>query len=76
MATIGAVSNPDQQNITSARRPQPLARQAAVGARRGDDPIDHPHAAAKAALGRPPSVHALGKGQPGTKTRRNKKTDG
>ena len=44
MATIGAVSNPDQQNISSARparnalaRPPPSVRGVAM------NPIDHPH---------------------------------
>jgi large subunit ribosomal protein L2 len=78
MATIGAVSNPDQQNINigKAGRNRWLGRRPSV---RGVamNPIDHPHGGGEGRTsgGRHP-VTPWGKGTKGTKTRRNKKTDG
>ena len=78
MATIGAVSNPDQQNINigKAGRNRWLGRRPSV---RGVamNPIDHPHGGGEGRTsgGRHP-VTPWGKGTKGTKTRRHKKTDG
>jgi large subunit ribosomal protein L2 len=78
MATVGAVSNPDQQNINigKAGRNRWLGRRPSV---RGVamNPIDHPHGGGEGRTsgGRHP-VTPWGKGTKGTKTRRNKKTDG
>ena len=78
MATIGAVSNPDQQNINigKAGRNRWLGKRPSV---RGVamNPIDHPHGGGEGRTsgGRHP-VTPWGKGTKGTKTRRNKKTDG
>jgi large subunit ribosomal protein L2 len=78
MATIGAVSNPDQQNINigKAGRSRWLGKRPSV---RGVamNPIDHPHGGGEGRTsgGRHP-VTPWGKGTKGTKTRHNKKTDG
>jgi large subunit ribosomal protein L2 len=78
MATIGAVSNPDQQNISlgKAGRNRWLGRRPAV---RGVamNPIDHPHGGGEGRTsgGRHP-VTPWGKPTKGKKTRHNKKTDG
>jgi large subunit ribosomal protein L2 len=77
MATIGAVSNPDEQNtvIGKAGRNRWLGRRPSV---RGVamNPIDHPHGGGegKTSGGRHP-VTPWGKGTKGTKTRHNKSTD-
>jgi large subunit ribosomal protein L2 len=77
MATIGAVSNPDEQNIVigKAGRNRWLGKRPSV---RGVamNPIDHPHGGGegKTAGGRHP-VTPWGKGTKGTKTRHNKATD-
>jgi len=77
MATIGAVSNPDQQNINigKAGRSRWLGRRPVV---RGVamNPIDHPHGGGEGRTsgGRHP-VTPWGKPTKGKKTRRNKKTD-
>ncbi len=77
MATIGAVSNPDEQNIVigKAGRNRWLGKKPSV---RGVamNPIDHPHGGGegKTAGGRHP-VTPWGKGTKGTKTRHNKSTD-
>ena len=77
MATIGAVSNPDEQNtvIGKAGRNRWLGRRPSV---RGVamNPIDHPHGGGegKTSGGRHP-VTPWGKGTKGTKTRHNKATD-
>ncbi|HZB91676.1 MAG TPA: 50S ribosomal protein L2 [Stellaceae bacterium] len=77
MATIGAVSNPDRQNISigKAGRNRWLGRRPSV---RGVamNPIDHPHGGGEGRTsgGRHP-VTPWGKGTKGTKTRKNKATD-
>ncbi|MBF0372282.1 MAG: 50S ribosomal protein L2 [Alphaproteobacteria bacterium] len=77
MATIGAVSNPDQQNINlgKAGRSVWLGRRPSV---RGVamNPIDHPHGGGEGRTsgGRHP-VTPWGKPTKGKKTRSNKKTD-
>src|SRR5262249_3243392 len=77
MATIGAVSNPDQQNINigKAGRSRWLGRRPVV---RGVamNPIDHPHGGGEGRTsgGRHP-VTPWGKGTQGTKNRRDKKTN-
>ena len=77
MATIGAVSNPDQANVKlgKAGRNRWLGRRPAV---RGVamNPIDHPHGGGEGRTsgGRHP-VTPWGKPTKGAKTRRNKKTD-
>src|SRR5579885_3140943 len=77
MATIGAVSNPDEQNVVigKAGRNRWLGKRPSV---RGVamNPIDHPHGGGegKTAGGRHP-VTPWGKGTKGTKTRHNKSTD-
>ncbi len=77
MATIGAVSNPDEQNIVigKAGRNRWLGKRPSV---RGVamNPIDHPHGGGegKTSGGRHP-VTPWGKGTKGTKTRHNKSTD-
>jgi large subunit ribosomal protein L2 len=77
MATIGAVSNPDEQNtvIGKAGRNRWLGKKPSV---RGVamNPIDHPHGGGegKTSGGRHP-VTPWGKGTKGTKTRHNKSTD-
>ena len=77
MATIGAVSNPDKQNISigKAGRNRWLGRRPSV---RGVamNPIDHPHGGGEGRTsgGRHP-VTPWGKGTKGTKTRKNKATD-
>ena len=77
MATVGAVSNPDQQNIVIGK----AGRQRWLGFRptvRGVamNPVDHPHGGGegKTSGGRHP-VTPWGKGTKGTKTRKNKTTD-
>jgi large subunit ribosomal protein L2 len=77
MATVGAVSNPDQQNIVIGK----AGRQRWLGFRpvvRGVamNPVDHPHGGGegKTSGGRHP-VTPWGKGTKGTKTRKNKATD-
>ena len=76
-ATIGAVSNPDQQNIVigKAGRSRWLGERPSV---RGVamNPIDHPHGGGEGRTsgGRHP-VTPWGKPTKGKKTRRNKKTD-
>jgi large subunit ribosomal protein L2 len=76
MATIGAVSNPDQQNINlgKAGRNRWLGRRPAV---RGVamNPIDHPHGGGegRTAAAQPP-VSPWGVQTKGFKTRRNKRT--
>jgi large subunit ribosomal protein L2 len=78
MATIGAVSNPDQMNINlgKAGRNRWLGQRPAV---RGVamNPIDHPHGGGEGRTsgGRHP-VTPWGKPTKGKKTRHNKKTDG
>ena len=62
MATIGAVSNPDQQNVSigKAGRNRWLGKQA-LGARRRHEPgRSSPWRRRRPHLGRPPSGHALG----------------
>ncbi|PKU21853.1 50S ribosomal protein L2 [Telmatospirillum siberiense] len=77
MATIGAVSNPDQQNINlgKAGRSRWLGRRPHV---RGVamNPVDHPHGGGEGRTsgGRHP-VTPWGKPTKGKKTRNNKKTD-
>ena len=77
MATIGAVSNPDRQNISigKAGRNRWLGRRPSV---RGVamNPIDHPHGGGEGRTsgGRHP-VTPWGKGTKGSKTRKNKATD-
>jgi len=77
MATIGAVSNPDQQNVSigKAGRNRWLGKRPSV---RGVamNPIDHPHGGGEGRTsgGRHP-VTPWGKGTKGTKTRHNKATD-
>ncbi len=77
MATIGAVSNPDQQNIKlgKAGRNRWLGRRPSV---RGVamNPVDHPHGGGEGRTsgGRHP-VTPWGKSTKGKKTRHNKKTD-
>ena len=76
MATIGAVSNPDQQNVSigKAGRNRWKGRKPSV---RGVamNPIDHPHGGGEGRTkgGRHP-VTPWGKGTKGTKTRKNKRT--
>jgi large subunit ribosomal protein L2 len=76
-ATIGAVSNPDKQNIVigKAGRNRWLGKKPSV---RGVamNPIDHPHGGGEGRTsgGRHP-VTPWGKGTKGTKTRKNKATD-
>jgi len=77
MATIGAVSNPDQQNINIGK----AGRSRWLGRRphnRGVsmNPIDHPHGGGEGRTsgGRHP-VTPWGKPTKGKKTRNNKKTD-
>ncbi len=78
MATIGAVSNPDQTNIKlgKAGRKRWLGKRPAV---RGVamNPIDHPHGGGEGRTsgGRHP-VTPWGKPTKGAKTRRNKRTSG
>ena len=77
MATVGAVSNPDQQNIKlgKAGRKRWLGKRPSV---RGVamNPIDHPHGGGEGRTsgGRHP-VTPWGKPTKGKKTRSNKKTD-
>ena len=77
MATIGAVSNPDQQNIKlgKAGRNRWLGKRPSV---RGVamNPIDHPHGGGegRSSGGRHP-VSPWGKPTKGKRTRSNKKTD-
>ncbi|HRK94891.1 MAG TPA: 50S ribosomal protein L2 [Rhodospirillales bacterium] len=77
MATIGAVSNPDQQNIKigKAGRSRWLGKRPSV---RGVamNPVDHPHGGGegKTSGGRHP-VTPWGKPTKGKRTRNNKKTD-
>ncbi|MBI4185026.1 MAG: 50S ribosomal protein L2 [Proteobacteria bacterium] len=77
MASIGAVSNPDHQNIriTKAGRSRWLGRRPHV---RGVamNPIDHPHGGGEGRTsgGRHP-VTPWGKSTKGKRTRRNKRTD-
>ena len=77
MATVGAVSNPDQQNIKlgSAGRKRWLGKRPSV---RGVamNPIDHPHGGGEGRTsgGRHP-VSPWGKPTKGKKTRKNKKTN-
>ena len=77
MATIGAVSNPDQANIKlgKAGRKRWLGKRPSV---RGVamNPIDHPHGGCEGRTsgGRHP-VTPWGKPTKGARTRRNKKTD-
>jgi large subunit ribosomal protein L2 len=76
MATIGAVSNPDQQNINIGKAGRsrwlgirPSVRGVAM------NPVDHPHGGGEGRTsgGRHP-VTPWGKGTKGKKTRKNKKT--
>ena len=77
MASIGAVSNPDQQNIKigKAGRNRHLGRRPSV---RGVvmNPVDHPHGGGEGRTsgGRHP-VTPWGKPTKGAKTRKNKSTD-
>ncbi len=77
LATVGAVSNPDQQNIVmgKAGRTRWLGRRPVV---RGVamNPVDHPHGGGegKTSGGRHP-VTPWGKPTKGKKTRKNKATD-
>jgi large subunit ribosomal protein L2 len=77
LATIGAVSNPDQQNISLGKAGRnrwrgwkPVTRGVAM------NPIDHPHGGGEGRTsgGRHP-VTPWGKATKGRKTRTNKKTD-
>ena len=78
MASIGAVSNPDQANqkLGKAGRKRWLGKRPAV---RGVamNPVDHPHGGGegRSSGGRHP-VTPWGRPTKGMKTRRNKKTDG
>ena len=78
LATVGAVSNPDNQNtvVGKAGRTRWLGHRPVV---RGVamNPVDHPHGGGEGRTsgGRHP-VTPWGKGTKGNKTRRNKKTDG
>lgn len=78
MATIGAVSNPDQKNIKigKAGRNRWLGKRPSV---RGVamNPVDHPHGGGEGRTsgGRHP-VTPWGKPTKGKRTRKNKKTDG
>jgi large subunit ribosomal protein L2 len=78
MATIGAVSNPDQanQNLGKAGRKRWMGKRPHV---RGVamNPVDHPHGGGEGRTsgGRHP-VTPWGKPTKGAKTRHNKKTDG
>ena len=78
MASVGAVSNPDQANtkLGKAGRKRWLGKRPAV---RGVamNPVDHPHGGGEGRTsgGRHP-VTPWGKPTKGAKTRRNKKTDG
>lgn len=78
MATIGAVSNPDQQNVKFGKAGRsrwlgirPSVRGVAM------NPIDHPHGGGegKTSGGRHP-VTPWGKPTKGKRTRNNKRTDG
>jgi large subunit ribosomal protein L2 len=78
MATVGAVSNPDQKNIVIAKAGRsrwlgirPSVRGVAM------NPVDHPHGGGegKTSGGRHP-VTPWGKPTKGKKTRHNKSTDG
>ena len=78
MATVGAVSNPDQKNIVVAKAGRsrwlgirPSVRGVAM------NPVDHPHGGGegKTSGGRHP-VTPWGKPTKGKKTRHNKSTDG
>ncbi len=78
MATVGAVSNPDQQNVSLGKAGRmrwlgfrPHVRGVAM------NPIDHPHGGGEGRTsgGRHP-VTPWGKPTKGKKTRSNKKTDG
>jgi large subunit ribosomal protein L2 len=78
MATLGAVSNPDQMNTNLGK----AGRKRWLGVRpsvRGVamNPIDHPHGGGEGRTsgGRHP-VTPWGKPTKGKKTRHNKKTDG
>jgi len=77
MATVGAVSNPDQQNINlgKAGRKRWLGKRPSV---RGVamNPVDHPHGGGEGRTsgGRHP-VTPWGKPTKGKKTRNNKATD-
>jgi large subunit ribosomal protein L2 len=77
MATIGAVSNPDQQNVSigKAGRNRWLGKKPSVRAV-AKNPIDHPHGGGEGRTsgGRHP-VTPWGKPTKGKKTRNNKKTD-
>ena len=77
MATIGAVSNPDQQNVSIGKAGRnrwkgwrPVVRGVAM------NPVDHPHGGGegKTSGGRHP-VTPWGKPTKGAKTRNNKRTD-
>ncbi|GBD42058.1 50S ribosomal protein L2 [bacterium HR39] len=74
MATIGAVSNPDNKNVSlgKAGRSRWLGRRPVV---RGEamNPVDHPHGG-RTRGGRHP-VTPWGKPTKGAKTRKNKRTD-
>ncbi len=78
VATVGAVSNPDQKNISigKAGRSRWLGKRPHV---RGVamNPIDHPHGGGEGRTsgGRHP-VTPWGKPTKGKKTRNNKRTDG
>lgn len=78
MATVGAVSNPDQQNVKlgKAGRSRWLGKRPSV---RGVvmNPVDHPHGGGEGRTsgGRHP-VTPWGKPTKGHRTRNNKKTDG
>jgi large subunit ribosomal protein L2 len=78
MATIGAVSNPDEQNVSIGKAGRsrwmgirPCVRGVAM------NPVDHPHGGGEGRTsgGRHP-VTPWGKPTKGKKTRHNKKTDG
>jgi len=78
MATIGAVSNPDEQNVSIGKAGRnrwkgwrPTVRGVAM------NPVDHPHGGGEGRTsgGRHP-VTPWGKSTKGKKTRHNKKTDG
>ena len=78
MATVGAVSNPDNANTNLAKAgrnrwlgKRPHVRGVAM------NPVDHPHGGgeAKAGQGNPHPVTPWGKPTKGARTRHNKATD-
>jgi hypothetical protein len=77
MATIGAVSNPDNiERIDRQGRSSPLARPSPHNRGVAMNPVDHPHGGGEGRTsgGRHP-VTPWGKPTKGNKTRNNKRTD-